>query len=466
MDHCNRRPFLQQVSFVRAQFAQVSGLPFSEVLSASLVACALKEHSIRWLETIYTPLVTLWVFLSQVISADSSCRAAVARLVAYLSAQGEKPCSSRTGAYCTARKNLPEGFFAQLVRGSGAALAKKATTEWLWKGREVLVFDGSTVSMPDTPANQAAYPQPRSQQPGVGFPLARIAAVFSLACGTVLDLGICRYRGKGQSELGLLRQLWQRFRSGSILLADRYICSYFELALLRQRGIDSVSRLHQQRLVDFRRGQRLGPDDHCVEWLKPRRPEWMDQATYDSLPATMSMREARLQVRRPGFRVRELVVATTLLDAETFSREDLVELYRARWHAELDLRSLKETMHMDVLRCKTPELVRKEIWTHLLAYNLIRTVMAQAAVQHGIQPRTISFKGTLQTLQAFHPMIQQATASGLGTLYKDLLNALLNHRVGDRPDRYEPRARKRRPKPYPLLMVSRAKARKALHRNH
>jgi hypothetical protein len=466
MDHCNRRPFLRQVSFVRAQFAQSSGLPFSEVLSASVLADALREHAIRWLETIYTPLVTLWVLLSQVISADSSCRAAVARLVAHLSARGEKPCSSRTGAYCTARKNLPEGFFAQLVRAGGAALAKKAAADWLWKGRQVLVFDGSTVSMPDTPANQAAYPQPRSQKPGVGFPLARIAAVFSLACGAVLDLGICRYRGKGQSELGLLRQLWHRFPSGSILLADRYICSYFEIALLRRQGINSVCRLHQQRRVDFRRGQRLGPDDHCVEWLKPRRPEWMDQATYDSLPATMSMREVRLRVDRPGFRVRELVVATTLLDAETFSRGDLVDLYRARWHAELDLRSLKETMHMDVLRCKTPELVRKEIWTHLLAYNLIRTVMAQAAVQHGIQPRTISFKGAIQTLQAFHPMIQQAPASQLPTLYEHLFHALLNHRVGNRPDRYEPRARKRRPKPYPLLMVPRAEARKALCRNH
>jgi hypothetical protein len=466
VDHCNRPPFLQQVSFVRAQFTQSAGLPFSEVLSANLLARALDEHAVRWMDTIYTPLVTLWVFLSQVICSDSSCRAAVARLVAYLSGKGQKPCSSRTGAYCTARKKLPEGFFTQLVRESGAALARSVDVNWLWKGREVLVFDGSTVSMPDTSANQAAYPQPRSQQPGIGFPLARIAAVFSLACGAVLDLGVCRYRGKGQSELGLLRQLWQRFRGGSILLADRYICSYFELALLRQRGIDSVARQHQGRFTDFRRGRRLGSDDHCVEWLKPRRPEWMDQATYDSLPPSMTMREVRLHVHRPGFRVRQLVVATTLLNAEVYSRDDLVELYRARWHAELDLRSLKETMHMDVLRCKTPELVRKEIWTHLLAYNLIRTVMAQAAVQHGIPPRTISFKGALQTLQAFHPMIQQAATSELCSLYEHLHNALLNHRVGHRPDRYEPRARKRRAKHYPLLTRQRSQARKALCRNH
>jgi hypothetical protein len=316
--------------------------------------------------------------------------------------------------------------------------------------------------MPDTPANQAAYPQPRSQKPGVGFPLARIAAVFSLACGAVLDLGLCRYRGKGQSELGLLRGMWNKFKRGSLLLADRYICSYFEIALLLRRGVDSVTRMHQRRKVDFRRGRRLGPEDHCVEWVKPRRPKWMDQATYDSLPATMTIREARIRVQRPGFRVKTLIVATTLLDAEIYSRDDLIALYGARWHAELDLRSLKETMHMDVLRCQTPELVRKEIWTHLLAYNLIRTVMAQAAARDGILPRTISFKGTVQTLQAFQPMLQRATDAQIGVFCRHMLDALVGHRVGNRPDRHEPRRRKRRPKPYPLLMVPRAEARKVV----
>lgn len=462
MGHFSRRAFWQQMSFVRVQFAQIPGLAFGDVLSIDMVQQALTVFAIPWIDTVYTPLVTLLLFLSQVMNADSSCRAAVARLVAFRVAQGLRPCSSKTGAYCTARKNLPEGFFAWLVRRVGASLAAQVAPEWLWKGREVLVFDGSTVSMPDTPANQAAYPQPRSQKPGVGFPLARIAAVFSLACGAVLDLGLCRYRGKGQSELGLLRQLWHNFKAGSILLADRYICSYFEIALLLRRGVDSVTRMHQQRKVDFRRGHHLGPEDHCVEWVKPRRPEWMDQATYDSLPATMTMREVRVRVQRPGFRVKTLIVATTLLDAEIYSRDDLIGLYGARWHAELDLRSLKETMHMDVLRCQTPELVRKEIWTHLLAYNLIRTVMAQAAARDGILPRTISFKGTVQTLQAFQPMLQQATEAQIGVFCCRMLDALVGHRVGERPNRHEPRARKRRPKHYPLLMVPRAEARKAV----
>lgn len=462
MVDCSRRSFWQQMSFVRAQFAQIPGLPFGDVLSIDMVQQALVACAIPWVETIYTPLMTLLLFLSQVMNADSSCRAAVARLVAFRVGQGLPPCSSRTGAYCTARKKLPEGFFAWLDRSVGANLAARVAPEWLWKGREVLVFDGSTVSMPDTPANQAAYPQPRSQKPGVGFPLARIAAVFSLACGAVLDLGLCRYRGKGQSELGLLRGMWNKFNRGSLLLADRYICSYFEIALLLRRGVDSVTRMHQRRKVDFRRGRRLGPEDHCVEWVKPRRPKWMDQATYDSLPATMTIREARIRVQRPGFRVKTLIVATTLLDAEIYSRDDLIALYGARWHAELDLRSLKETMHMDVLRCQTPELVRKEIWTHLLAYNLIRTVMAQAAARDGILPRTISFKGTVQTLQAFQPMLQRATDAQIGVFCRHMLDALVGHRVGNRPDRHEPRRRKRRPKPYPLLMVPRAEARKVV----
>lgn len=466
MTHCTQGWFLGQMSFVRAQFAQAAGLPFSEVLSVEMISRLLREYGVSCVECVYTPLVTLWVFLSQVISADQSCRAAVARLVAHRSANGQRSCSSRTGAYCTARKRLPEGVLAQLARETAAGLDRQAAPRWLWNGREVYIFDGSTISMPDTPANQAAYPQPRSQQPGVGFPLARIAVVFSLACGAALDLAICRFRGKGQSELGLLRQLWHLFAPGSVMLADAYLCSYFEIALLRQREVDVVCKIHGARSCDFRRGRRLGYDDHLVEWRKPRKPDWMDQKTYAALPETMTVREVRVRVSRPGFRTREFVVVTSLLEAEEVPKEDLAELYRARWHAELDLRSLKETMQMDVLRGKTPEMVRKEIWAHLLAYNLIRTVMAQAALQYDLPPRMISFKGAMQTLQAFHPLLRTTAGDQLLTLYHDLLAALAEHRVGNRPDRYEPRARKRRPKAYPLLRQPRSIARKQLCTNN
>ena len=249
--------------------------------------------------------------------------------------------------------------------------------------------------MPDTLENQAAYPQPVAQKPGIGFPMARIAAVFSLACGAVLDLGICRYAGKGQSELGMLRTLWNIFLPGDIMLADRLMCSWTEMVMLKQRGVDCVCRLTSHRTADFRRGKQLSKDDHIVKWVKPTKPRSIDQETYNLLPDFLMVRETRVRVEQPGFRSKTLIIATTLLDAEEVTKSDLANLYRARWNAELDLRSLKETMQMDILRCKTPELVRKEIWTHILAYNLIRTIIAQAASKHDMKPRSISFKGVV-----------------------------------------------------------------------
>jgi hypothetical protein len=350
-----------------------------------------------------------------------------------------------------------------VARQTGRALDSNVDPQWLWKSRRVYVYDGSSVSMPDTPENQSAYPQPVAQKPGLGFPLARIAAVFSLACGAVLDLGICRYAGKGQSELGMLRTLWGLFRPGDVVLADRLMCAWTEMVMLQQRGVDCVCRLTSHRKADFRRGKRLGPGDHIVKWPKPRKPRSIDRETYDLLPDSLTVRECRTRVEQPGFRVKTLVVATTLLDADAFTKDDLAQLYRARWHAELDLRSLKQTLQMDVLRCKTPELVRKELWTHVLAYNLIRTVMAQAATAHGIEPRSISFKGALQTLEAFQPVIAlrgQHDATFRRNLYRQLLDAIASHRVADRPDRYEPRRKKRRPKHYDRLMKPRQEAKR------
>jgi hypothetical protein len=458
MQYSNPGRFRQQVRFLRQQFLQDGGLPFTDVLSEDVVSRALEAIEAYWMDRIYPPLVTLWVFLSQVLSADPSCRAAVARLIVHRLSRGQGACSPETGAYCQARKRLPEEFFSQAARETGRALDDGVAPEWLWKQRRVYAYDGSTVSMPDTPANQGAYPQPVAQKPGLGFPLARIAAVFSLACGAVLDVGICRYAGKGQSELGMLRKLWDLFRPGDVLLADRFMCAWTEMTMLKQRGVDSVCRLTASRKADFRRGTRLGADDHVVMWLKPRRPRSLDQETYDALPDFLMIRECQFRVEQPGFRVKTIVVATTLLDADEFTKEDLAELYRARWNAELDLRSLKQTLQMDVLRCKTPELVRKELWTHILAYNLIRTIMAQAATKHGIEPRSISFKGTVQTLEAFQPLIaiQAQHDPALRTLlYEHLLDAVADHRVADRPDRYEPRRVKRRPKHYARLMKPR-----------
>ena len=450
--------FRQQVRFLRRQFLQDSELPFTDVLPESTIAQALKALNIGWLDRIYSPLVTLWVFLGQVLSADSSCRAAVARLIAHRVSRGQSPCSAETGAYCQARKRLPEEFFAAVARKTGQALDNNARQRWLWKGRRVLAYDGSTVSMPDTAENQQVYPQPPQQQPGLGFPLARMAAFFSLSCGAVLDLAICSNTGKGHSELGMLRKLWDVLRPGDVMLADRYMCAWHEIFLLRQRGIDSVTRLHHCRQADFRRGQRLGKDDHIVEWLRPRLLRSIDRRTLKALPERLTIRETRIQVEQPGYRTRTMIVVTTLLDADKVTASDLADLYRARWNAELDLRSLKQTMQMDILRCKTPELVRKEIWTHILAYNLIRSIIAQAANKHHMEPRTISFKGAIQTLEAFQPLIAtqgDCSCTRRQRLYDQLLNAVATHRVADRPDRFEPRQRKRRQKKYDRMMKPR-----------
>jgi Transposase DDE domain len=463
--HSSQGRFSQQMNLLRRQFAQSAELPFSDVLSQEVMELVLTETDVTWKECTYTPLTTLLVFTWQVISQDQSCQGAVTKLAAHRVAQGERACSTKTGGYCTARKRLPEEVFAGLAQTTGRRLDEQTPSAWRWHDRHVKLFDGSTVSMPDTPANQAAYPQPRSQAEGVGFPLARIAAVFSLACGAVLGLAICRFQGKGQSELGLLRQLWDLFAAGDVMLADRYLCSWFELAVLRSRGVDFVSRLHQGRRTDFRRGKRLGPNDHIVVWPKPRRPDWMDQATYDALPAELTVREVRLDVRMAGFRPRQIVVVTSLVDAEEFSAAELTGLYRQRWHAEVDLKSLKATMQMDVLRCLTPELVRKEIWIHVLAYNLVRTIMAQAAIRGNVLPRQLSFKAALHALLAFQPHLEHASPHSLTGLYRNLLDAILPHAVANRPNRFEPRARKRRPKPYPLLMLPRPQARAAMRRN-
>src|SRR6185436_4637259 len=229
--------------------------------------------------------------------------AAVARLIAHRVSQGLKPCSSETGAYCQARKRLPEAFFSAVACLVGRTLDSKVDPQWLWKGRRVYLFDGSTVSMPDTRENQQAYPQLYNQKPGTGFPIARIAAIISLSCGAILNLGICRYAGKGQGEVSLLRQLWNLLRPGDVLLTDCLMSNWVGIILLQQRGVETVSRLNKAvRSADFRRGTRLGKDDHLVRWSKPTSIRSVDRETYKSLPESLAIREARFRVEQPGFR--------------------------------------------------------------------------------------------------------------------------------------------------------------------
>ena len=463
MQHCNLGRRSRQVELLRTQFCQADGLAFAEVLPAERVERALEEEGANWREITFTPLLTLWAFLSQVISADGSCRAAVARVLAWLVSRGEDPCQAGTGPYCKARQRLPLSLLSRLTRETGAALLRGLPDEWLWKRRRVKLVDGTTVSMPDTEANQKEYPQARTQRAGVGFPIARAVVIFCLSAGTVIDAALGKYRGKETGENALARTLKDSFTTGDVFLADRYFSGYFDIAYWQQHGVDVVVRLHQQRDCDMRRGRRLGRNDHVVRWTKPRqRPEWMDAETYARMPAALELREVRVVVTEPGFRSEVIEVVTTLLDAELYSREDIADLYRMRWHTELDLRSLKITLGMDVLGCQSPEMVGKEFWAHMLAYNLIRTVMAQAAKSNGSTPRDLSFKGALQTMSAFAERLYDPNAAVVADLYECLLLAIGAHRVGDRPGRIEPRKRKRRPKHYPLLNTSRKIARKEL----
>ena len=439
----------QQFEFLRRQFLQDGELPFTNVLAAETISDALKTIKVAWNDRIYTPLATLWIFLGQVLNQDHSCRAAVAKWIAHRVAHGLSSCSSETGSYCQARKRLPEEFFSTVARRVGQSLDDQVNRQWLWKGRNGYMFDGTTVTMPDTPENQAAYPQVYNQKPGLGFPIARICTIMSLSCGAILELGICRYAGKGQGELSLLRKLWNLFNPGDVLLTDAMMSTWYEMFTLKQCGVDMVSRLNKShRSADFRCGERLGKGDHIVRWPKPFIRN-LDRATRQSLPAFLEVREVRIHILQPGFRTKEVVIVTTILDPQMATREELAELYRKRWNQELDLRNIKVSLQMDFLRCKSPELVRKEIWTHVLAYNLIRTVMAQAANKHGVEPRTISFKATVQTLDAFQPLIgiqQHFAPQSLQDIYDNILDAISIHRVADRPDRFEPRKRKRKPR--------------------
>jgi Transposase DDE domain len=458
--------FRQQARFLRRQFLQDGDLPFSDVLSEGIVAQALTSVGACWTDRIYSPLVTLWVFLGQVLSADASCRAAVARLIAHRLSQGQGPCSAETGAYCQARKRLPEKFFSTVACLVGRALEAKVDRRWLWKGRRVYMFDGTTVTMPDTPKNQEAYPQVYNQKPGLGFPIARIGAITSLSCGAIISLGFCRYAGKGEGEVSLLRRLWDVLRPGDVLLADRLIANWTNILLLQERGVEFVSRLNKaNRKPDFRRGKRLGDNDHLVRWFKPSSIRSLNWQTYKLLPEHITVRETSIRVAQPGFRTKSIVVVTTLLNPQQTTKEDLATLYRARWNNELDLRSIKSTMQMRDLRCKTPELVHKEVWTHVLAYNLIRTIIAQAASRHDIQPRSISFKGAIQTLEAFQPLIAlqaERSASHRRTLYERLLDAVATHQVADRPDRFEPRVKKHRRNHYGWLTKPRAEVKRMM----
>jgi len=440
------------------------GLPFRQLLDENRLKTALERAGVIFRERIYTPLVTLCAFLSQVVSGkDSSCKEAVNRVLADRAAWGRKPCSPDTASYCAARARLPEQVLTDLTRETGRELHQQAEGDWLWKGRRVLV-DGSTATLDDTPANQAAYPQSRNQKAGLGFPILRFVVILSLSVGTVLECAVGRCRGKMTGEQSLFRQICDTLQPGEIVVGDRLYDCYRDIFVLRARGVDSVFGKKQSRRCDFRKGRRLGPGDHVVTWKKPKydASRYASRAEWESLPEEMEMREIRVTARRPGFKTKTIVLVTTLLDAEQYSAQDLAKLFAERWHCELDLRSIKRALGMYHLRCRTPEMVRKELWTYLLAYNLIRVRMAQAAALHGKLPRRLSFTAAQSLIDSFAPHLSTTHGEKRGRIELDLLLAISRCRVPKRPGRSEPRAVKKREKKYSYLTKPRPQARKQL----
>jgi len=411
-----------------------------------------KINGISYRQRVFSPELTVFGFLSQALGADQSCQAAVSQIIAHLVSQGKSAPSANTSAYSQARSRLSEKILSDLAKESAAELEKQAKLEWLWRNRHVKMPDGTTVSMPDTPENQAMYPQPASQKLGIGFPIARLVGVFSLGTGALLDLAMAPWSGKETGEHALLRQLMHVFEAGDVVLGDAYYGSFFLIAILMKMNVDAVFPMHTSRRHDFRKGKRLGKKDHIVEWKKPAKPEWMDVQTYADYPDTITVRETTIIDARPGHRRKSRILVSTFLNAKEVTPQDLGILYGYRWFVELNLRSVKEIMRMDILRSKTPEMIHKEIWAHILAYNLVRKIMAQAAVIYQRNPREMSFKLALQMMSAFR---QAGILSENNKIYASFLQSIAYKKVGNRSGRSEPRMVKRRPKAFPRLQKPR-----------
>lgn len=446
--HPNQRLRTQQCRQIRRRAEQSDAYAFFNLLTApqwlDQVEALLPEHR----ERLFPPTDTLSMFLGQALSADRSCQAAVDEAAVKRLTGGLPVCSTHTGAYCRARQRLPLEMVRTLTHVTARRMSEQALPAWRWRGQPVRLVDGTTVPMPDTAANQARYPQSPSQKPGLGFPLCRLLGLVCLGSGAILDAAIGPYRGKGGDEQSLLRSVLDRLEHGDLLLGDAYFATYFLLCTLHERGIDAVFEQQgaRRRSTDFRRGRRLGERDHLIDLPKPKaRPTWMSPEAYTSAPERLTVRELHAGGR---------VLITTLLCPKHTPKSELKALYRQRWHIELDLRHIKTTLGMELLSCKTPAMAEKEIWVYLLAYNLIRVMMAAAATLAECLPRQLSFKHTVQLWLIWHRRGLDCNDLRLG----ELLLLVAQQKVGNRPGRIEPRAVKRRPKPFPLLMTARPAA--------
>jgi hypothetical protein len=434
---------------LRHQFVQGGRGVFSKVIPPERLKEVISAECKPYRDRLYSPLTTLRMFISQALSEDKACQDVLCRYLAERTAEGELPSGLNTGAYCQARGRLPLQVPERLYQEVGDALERRMPQAWRWRKWRVKLFDGTTVSMPDTDENQAEFPQSSEQKPGLGFPVARIGGLISLASGAVLRHAVAACKGKGTGEQTLLRGMLPSLERDDLLLADALLATWWIVADARARGADVLMPQHGRRLTDFTQGQRLRHRDHVVNWQRPLRPKGMPVEDYNRYPASIPVRECEIAGR---------VLVTTLLNPDMASAKELDALYALRWNIEVDWRIIKATMAMDVLRCLSPAMVRKEIAVHLLAYNLVRWTMAVAATLSHVLPRVLGFAGAKRTLLAFGEELRRSHRQRLAFMFATVLAAIASMRLPQRPHRVEPRAKKRRPS-LPLLTVPRNLAR-------
>jgi hypothetical protein len=409
---------------------------------------------------------TFWAFFSQVLDADGGCKEVVRKVQATVAVRLKAAPSSSTAAYCKARKKLELSTLESIHLHLSGQLKGKVNADCL-NGRRVIVVDGTGVSMPDTGENQKQWPQRKSQKPGCGFPQAAICACFNLQNGALLSY---ETGNKKSSELPMLRKQWNTFKDGDVFLGDKGFCSYYDQSNLKDRGVDSILTLARRTPVSATEADKvLGENDLLIHWKKPKRSNKLrySQEDWEALPETLPLRQIKVIVRQPGFRTTSFYIVTTLLDEKAYPASELAEVYFQRWDVELFFRDIKTTMDMDVLRCKTPDMVRKEILMHLIAYNCIRALIAEAAEGTDVRTRRISFKGCVQALRQWEPYLSQANISSQeqNRLIRLLYASIAGNIVIERPGRSEPRAVKRRPKYYQLLNTPRHEMKVIPHRS-
>jgi hypothetical protein len=397
-------------------------------------------------QRVFPAWVTFIAFLGQVLTRGSACREAVRRVQAWAAASRGPVPDESTSAYCQARQRLPVATLVAAHEELGQWFERHHGEKWC--GRSVKVIDGTGISMPDTPENRAKWTYAPNQKPGCGFPTARLVGMFCLMTGRLVR---CALATLHDHEIPLARQLIGWIDTGEVALIDRGFCGWGFMALLQRKGVEVVARLNAQR----------PGKPGATEWKKPARGRngW-NKTLWDELPAKLAVRLIRFRIAIPGFRTQEITLVTTLLDEKTYPDEAIIALYRRRWAVELCFRDIKTTLGLDVLRCTSPEMIEKEVWMQVFGYNLVRALMLEASWTYSVPLERLSFKGTVDTLRQWTPLFAP-TMFAFKRARAELLRIIAADQVPDRPNRFEPRARKRRPKPYPLLTVPRKRAKKA-----